>query len=394
MAQFSTNKILVGGLHMGGDGYPNAQQTVEILNNHLGICIVECGAWLPDSMHLWRLSKARLPIKIVTLARLLVGNLLSLLKVIRIQGRERTPTYIPYPAIFFLWWASWIPRRLRPRCIADAYISIWDSMYRDRSEGPTVSPIEKALKAFESRALCAAELVLVDTLANKLMYANELGVQVRSIVSLPLAIRDDQFLRNTPRPRTKGKTLTVLFVGTLIPLHGVKTILETMELLMPDPRFRFRLLGNGQEGYLIENFTKGLSTERVIWIQEWVDLRRIAEEIREADICLGVFGGEGKAERVLPFKIYMYLASGKAIVTQSSFSLPEATPPPPMLSALATSAQDVANVITRLADDEELRDTLAVDSRAYYIKYLGHERLASDWRKLLAKLVTGQHAFE
>jgi len=373
---------------LGGNGYPNAQQTLNILNKQLGICIVECGVWLPDTMHLWRLSKARLPTKAIALLRFLFGNLLSVLKVLRTQGQERTPAYIPYPSIFFLWWSSWIPARWRPRCIADAYISVWDSMYRDRSNKGASSLAEQALKAFESRALRSAELVLVDTLANKQMFAKELGLDKHSIAALPLAIQDAQFLKDTHSARTKGKTITVLFVGTLIPLHGIKTIIEAMQLLMPDPRFQFHLLGDGQDGYLIEDFSAGLSVERFTWIREWVDLRRIADEIREADICLGVFGGAGKAERVLPFKIYMYLASGKAIVTQPSFSLPEATPPPPILNSLATSPQDVADAITKLANNESLRNTLASDSRAYYMKYLGHERLASDWRKLLAKFNT------
>jgi glycosyltransferase involved in cell wall biosynthesis len=90
----------------------------------------------------------------------------------------------------------------------------------------------------------------------------------------------------------------------------------------------------------------------------------------------------------------MYLASGKAIVTQPSFSLPEATPPPPMLTSFANNPQDVANAITKLADDESLRNTLASDSRTYYMKYLGHERIASDWRKLLARFSTKQHDIE
>jgi glycosyltransferase involved in cell wall biosynthesis len=383
-----TIKLLVGGLHLGGNGYPNAQQTLNILNKQLGVCIVECGAWLPDTMHLWRLSKARLPTKAIALIRFLLGNLLSVLKVLRIQGRERTPAYIPYPSIFFLWWSSWIPTRWRPRCIADAYISVWDSMYRDRCNRGSPSLAERALKAFESRALRAANVVLVDTLANKQMFAKEFGIDNRFIAALPLAIQDSQFL-NAFRAEAKDETITVLFVGTLIPLHGINTILEAIKLLMPDPRFQFHLLGDGQDGYLIEHFSAGLSIERFTWIREWVDLSGIAEEIRDADICLGVFGGTGKAERVLPFKIYMYLASGKAIVTQPSFSLPDATPPPPLCASLGTSPQDVANAITQLANDQSLRNTLASDSRAYYIKYLGHDRLASDWRKLLTRFSTG-----
>lgn len=391
MKKISTNSLLIGGLHMGGDGYPNARQTLHILQDRLQVQIIECGAWFPDSMQLWRLGRARFPTKIAALSRLFFGNLVSVLKVISKQGPERTLTYIPYPAIFFLWWSSWIPARWRPRCISDSYISIWDSMYRDRSNDSSASLAARLLKLFESRALRAAKLVLVDTLANKYMFVNEFGLEEKSILALPLAIKDERFLNCPPRTEIKDKTLTVLFVGTLIPLHGIKTILEAIQLLMPDLRFRFHLLGDGQLGHLVENFSTGLNMERFLWTRGWADLQRIADEICKADICLGVFGGEGKAARVLPFKVYMYLASGRAIVTQSSFSLPESMPLPPMLTVPVTSARDVADAITRLADDNSLRNKLASDARAYYIEYLGHERLASVWKELLARLNTKNH---
>lgn len=394
MRKHSKNTLLIGGLHIGGSGYPNARQTLEILRNRLQMQIVECGAWLPESMHLWRLGRARLPTRAVVFFRLLFGNLASAIKVITKQSKERIPTYIPYPAIFFLWWISWIPAPWRPRCIADAYISIWDSMYRDRSDGTETSLAARSLKAFEARALQTAELVLVDTVANKHMFVHEFGLQEESITTLPLAIQDDYFLNTRPKTATKDTPLTVLFVGTLIPLHGITTILGAIRLLASDPRFRFYLLGDGQEAYLIEQFISEFNTEQFTWIKKWVDLRRIAEEVGRADICLGVFGGKGKAQRVLPFKIYMYLAGGKAIVNQSVFSLPESTPPPPILTADAESAQDVANAITRLADDENLRTALASDARSYYVQYLGHERLATDWLKLLAKFNPETHVIK
>ena len=387
----TTPALFVGGLHMGGSGYPNAYQTLQILRDRLLLQIEECGAWLPDSMHLWRLGKAPLPAKIVALSWFLLGNLVSVLKVTSRQDKEKKPTYLPYPSIFFLWWASWIPVCWRPRCIADAYISVWDAMYRDRSQNGSSSFVAKTLKSFEARALRTAELVLVDTVANKDMLTHEFGLKEHSVKALPLAIDEESFLEPFPPATKQNASITVLFVGTLIPLHGIATILETVRLLIADPLFRFRFLGDGQEAYLIENFVAELDTERFTWIREWLDPLRIADEIRQADICLGIFGGEGKAQRVLPFKIYMYLASGKAIVSQASFSLPESTPQPPMLSPMTNNAQDVANAIARLAIDEKLRHTLEADARAYYMQHLGHERIALAWCELLVRFSTEQH---
>jgi glycosyltransferase involved in cell wall biosynthesis len=378
--------LLIGGLHMGGSGYPNAQLTLKMLEDRLNVGIIECGTWLPESMHLWRLGNAPWIKRISMITFLMFGNLSSLVKVLCKQGRAHIPVYVPYPAIFFLWWSSWIPARWRPRCIADAYISIWDSMYRDRTKENPTHLLARTLKAFESRALRCAELILTDTMANKTMYVHEFGLDENSISALPLAIRDDRFLACPSKNKSPNEPLTILFVGTLIPLHGIDVILAAIKLLMQDPRLRFHLIGDGQLGHLVEEISTGLNKDRFTWTREWASLDFIAEEICKADICLGIFGGNGKAARVLPFKAYMYLASGKAMVSQASFSLPQDTPSPPMLTIPTTDPAALANSILQLANDEGLRSRLASEARDYYIQHLGHKRLSAEWRALLSRL--------
>jgi glycosyltransferase involved in cell wall biosynthesis len=378
--------LLVGGLHMGGSGYPNAQQTLKILHDRLNVESIECGAWLPESLQLWRLAGAQRATQVSALIRLMHGNLLSVIRVLRKQGKARTLVYLPYPAIFFLWWCSWIPARLRPRCIADAYISIWDSMYRDRSIGEQASWPGRITKAFESRALRSASLILVDTLANKRMYAKEFHLDENSIVALPLAVDDEKFLQCSPDTAGDQTNITVLFVGTLIPLHGVQTILDAMKLAMQDPRIHFYLIGDGQLSPLVEEFAIQVGKERFTWARDWEELGTISERICSADICLGVFGGQGKAARVLPFKVYMYLACGRAIISQADYSLPDATPPSPMLTISSPGAQNLADAVTQLANDKNLREKLALDAHEYYIKHLGHKRLSIEWRALLSRL--------
>ncbi|MCA1804596.1 MAG: glycosyltransferase [Xanthomonadaceae bacterium] len=378
--------LLLGGLHLAGPGYPNASQTISILKDENIANVLECGTWLPESMHLWRLRNAPWIKRISMISFLMFGNLFSLLKVLWKQGSAHTPVYVPYPAIFFLWWSSWIPARWRPRCIADAYISVWDSMYRDRNKGNPSHFLARTLKAFESRALRSAELILTDTVANKNMYTHEFGIDGNSISALPLAIRDDRFLACLPKSKSHDEPLTILFVGTLIPLHGIDVILAAIKLLMQDPRLHFHLLGDGQLGHLVEETSTDLNKDRFTWTREWASLDIIAEEICKADICLGIFGGKGKAARVLPFKAYMYLASGKAMVSQASFSLPEDTPPPPMLTIPTADPTVLANSIMQLTNDEGLRTRLASEARDYYIKHLGHKRLSAEWGALLLRL--------
>jgi len=104
--------------------------------------------------------------------------------------------------------------------------------------------------------------------------------------------------------------------------------------------------------------------------------------IADADVCLGGCGGEGKASRVLPFKVYHALARGKAIVTQSGYGTP-GTPPLPC-ELVPPSAEALAEAIVALAGDAERRRALGQAARRYYLEHLGDAAVARAWRALLA----------
>lgn len=377
-------RLFVGGLHLGGSAYPNAEQTLKLLHSRLNVEIVECGAWLPESMHLWRLAKQGGFKLLMGLARLAFGNLTSLLRVMWRAGRSRTPVYVPYPAIFFLWWASWVPLRWRPWCIADAYISVWDSFARDRAQGGRNGTLSRILKSFERRALRAAWLVLVDTEANRQMFVEEFGLHPERVRSLPLAIDEERFLnaRRTSQ-KTTNDQVTVLFVGTMIPLHGIDVILEAIRQLLPDPKLCFRLIGDGQLSDKIANFIATAGSDRVKWLRGWQSIERIAQEIADADICLGVFGGDGKAARVLPFKLYMYFASGKAVISQGHFSLPNSVLLPPMLIVPKGNAFVLTQAICLLGEDTKQRSALGIAAADYFRENLGSDCIVKHWLALL-----------
>lgn len=128
------------------------------------------------------------------------------------------------------------------------------------------------------------------------------------------------------------------------------------------------------------------------WHRGWFPLSRVAKEINEADICLGVFGGAEKSARVLPFKVYYALAAGKAVVTQRLMSLPDGVPLPPIANAEGgdpdTLASSLAAAILRLAGDAELRQSLGKAASAYYSTHLSDAAIAVRWRAMLRNLMT------
>lgn len=374
-------RVLVGGVHLGGPGYPNAAGTLRLLRTLPGVQVLECGRWLPHGFQLWRLAQGSRLQAFATLSGIGMGNALSVLKVM-VRRRRGDLVYVPYPGLFFLWLVSWLPRGLRPRCVADAYISIWDSLYRDRGAGDEHGLGSRILRWMEGRALRAAYRVIVDTEANRHYFQEVFGLPLERSLSFPLAIDEALFMQPENVTKEKESPLEVLFVGTFIPLHGIDVLVEGITPLIGDPRFHFCFLGDGQSAPLLDALQAKVPPHSFEWVKEWQTLCEVARRISSADICLGVFGGNEKAARVLPFKLYMYLAAGKPVVSQSLMSVPGDAPDPPVIGT-QSSPESITHSLQHLAMDAPLRKYLGEQARSYYETWLGNAQLAQYWEKLL-----------
>ncbi|WP_244667406.1 glycosyltransferase [Xanthomonas sp. D-109] len=340
--------------------------------------------WLPEEFHLWKLTKLPRWQAAVALSRLAVRNAKSALKIL-VHTRRNDLVYIPYPGALLLWLLSWVPRGLRPRCICDAYITIWDTIYQDRGLGGTRGGwLSNLVLRFESRALKCADGLIVDTSKNADHVAATFNVERHRIHALPLAMPEDITTdMGMVHSRRKDAPIRVLFFGTFVPLQGTTKIAQAIELLRDRTNLEFLLIGDGQAAEAAETYLT--NHPRVKWLRTWMALHDIKRHIVESDICLGVFGGRDKAARVLPLKIYIALAAGKPIVTQEFYSLPEGCPPIPAHTVHAT-AVDIANGILSLAEHSQLRSELGKKARSYYIQHLGEASITSSWKDILSTM--------
>jgi len=262
-------------------------------------------------------------------------------------------------------------------------------MFRDRSMGSAAGRMSALVKRFERRGLRAASVVLTDTEANRDQLISDFALTSERVRSLPLAINEGPF-QSRPDSLSKARTSgRVLFVGTLVPLHGIEVVLGAAARLRQDADVEFRLVGNGQQSDLVETFLAAGAPANVTWHRDWKTIDEIAQEIEEADVCLGVFGGAGKASRVLPFKLYYALAAGKAIVTQAEYSLPSGAPPLPAKLVATADAKEVserlAEAIHLLLRDAGERAALEQAARAYFQRHLSGDAVLREWRDLLLR---------
>lgn len=236
----------------------------------------------------------------------------------------------PRPDVVFLAYPAqidalvlWAAARLRRIPVAmDLFISLYDTAVIDRGLTGRGSPKARLIRGLEWLACRAADRVLIDT-GPHARYIEELfALPADSVGSVPVGAETGDFPRQPPvQP---GERPRILFYGQLIPLHGIRTVLDAA-LSERGRNFDWVIIGSGQETPVVEARLGSASPAHVTW-KRWVPYEELAGEIRNSDLCLGVFGTSRKAASVVPNKVYQCLASGRHVVTRASPAMDELAP--------------------------------------------------------------------
>jgi glycosyltransferase involved in cell wall biosynthesis len=298
---------------------------------------------------------------------------LAELRLLRRPGDDFDALIVGYPGHFDLD-AARRAARGRP-VIFNPLVSLADTFVADRGRFRPGSPTARALAAVDRHALRSADLVVADTRAN----ADHLA----ALAGLPPERVEVAYVGAEERVFGPGwspvEPFTVLFVGKLIPLHGLETVLAAARAA---PELRFRLVGSGQLEALVHE-----RPANVDWIP-WVDYERLPDELHRAGCALGIFGTSAKARRVIPNKAFQALACGTPLVTADTPGARELLVDGE--SALLVPPGDpevLASALRRLAGDAELAGKLSAGGRAAYEAHASEEVLGRRWRELVEQAV-------
>ena len=252
-------------------------------------------------------------------------------------------------------------------------VSLSDTLVADRQRFQHGSLAARALAAIDRRALRGADLVVADTRANADYLAHLAGLPPERIAVCFVGAEERLFQPGW----SPQQPLTCLFVGKLIPLHGLETILAAARAA---PELRFRIVGSGQLEPLLRDHPSNLE-----WFP-WVEYERLPDELHRAGCALGVFGTSDKASRVIPNKAFHALACGTPLVTAD-------TPAAQELLADGESAllippgdpEALAEALRRVTADPDLARALSEGGLATYRRHASEEVLGRRWRSLLQR---------
>ena len=253
-------------------------------------------------------------------------------------------------------------------------VSLEDTLVDDRGRFRPGSLPARALSAVDRHALRSADLVVADTEANADDLARRARLAHRKVAVCFVGAEERVFRPGWER----REPFTALFVGKLIPLHGLDTVLEAARLA---PEIPFRVVGSGQlEASLAAR------PPNVEW-SPWVEYERLPAELHAAGCALGIFGTSAKASRVIPNKAFQALACGTPLVTAD-------TPGARELLADGVTAllvppgepEALAAAVRRLAGDAALAERIGSRGLAVYRERASEDVLGARWRGLLEAL--------
>ena len=244
-------------------------------------------------------------------------------------------------------------------------------MIGDRALASSSSLRARALRRLDRLAFRSADLVVADTAAHAEYFEERFGLTSERTAVCYVGAEDRIF---SAGERSEGP-FNVLFVGKLIPLHGLETILAAAEICQ---EIEFRVVGSGQLDALLDRLPRNVHWEH------WVDYERLPDLYRDAGCALGVFGLSEKAARVIPNKAFQALATGTPLITADT----------PAARELLTDHQDallvapgnpraLATAIRTLAAEPALRRHLSERGRQTYSEHASESVLGARWRSIL-----------
>ncbi len=252
-------------------------------------------------------------------------------------------------------------------------VSLYDTLVGDRRRfGPRSIPA-RTLRWIDRRALRAADLVVADTEANA-AYLADLAALPPDRVEACLVGAEDRLFRP---PWSAGGAF--LFVGKLIPLHGVGTILEAARLA---PELDVKIVGSGQSDAVLRD-----RPPNVHW-STWQPYEELPAAYRRALGALGIFGTTAKAGRVIPNKVFQALACGAPVITADTPAARELlSNGEDALLVPAGNPQALADTMRTVASDSALRTQIASAGRKTYEEHASEPVLGARWRAILERLL-------
>jgi len=219
----------------------------------------------------------------------------------------------------------WPFAKLRRKPIVwDALTSLYDEIITDRKYFPPTHPLAHVIFRIEWLICHLADRIFLPSAARVKSFAIRYGLPKQRARVVFLGVESTSF---PPRKSISQDsidsraTLSVLFYGSFIPLHGIETIINAARLMITED-VNWTIIGSGQMAAMIHKMLREHPLPRLRWV-EWVPYRELSTWIHNCDVALGIFGSSERAATSIPNKVFQILSCGVPLITRDSPAIRE-----------------------------------------------------------------------
>lgn len=193
--------------------------------------------------------------------------------------------------------------------VFDALMSPSASLQEEGKAGAIGRWLAPIIGLLERSILRRADIVLTDTASHASYLAQRFELSAAKVVAVPVST---PYTAKPSTPPVADGEFSVLFFGSVLPLHGIPVIIEAASKLSQLP-IRFDFVGGKKEVFARWCGMAGVTRYTHHAYVPFVEL--VEKMIPAATLCLGgPFGGTPQARRVITTKTTLCLAAAKPTV--------------------------------------------------------------------------------
>ncbi|MES2876024.1 MAG: glycosyltransferase [Patescibacteria group bacterium] len=229
----------------------------------------------------------------------------------------------------------------------------------------------------------SADLILTDTESHADVSAKLSKLSRDKFLSIPVGT-DELTFASVDRKRARNDIFTVFYYGNMLPLHGLRYVIDAA-VQMRDENVKFVLIGGNAK--VAKDVAQAIKQGANIDYQTWVEFEALPGLMAQADLCLaGPFGGTFQAQYVITGKAYQYLAMGRPTVIGRNNESGLFNDKQNVLIAGQGSTDSLVSVIRWAAANETKLRVIGENGRALYQEEFSVEQIAKRLEMGLASI--------
>jgi glycosyltransferase involved in cell wall biosynthesis len=266
----------------------------------------------------------------------------------------------------FLVFAAWLPRLTGAKVVLDIH-DVVPEFYATKFNTPPDSLAFRSLLLLEKLCAAFANHVIIanDVWRDKLVSRALKGSKCTTILNYPLHMARQT--RN--RQRTNSK-FTILYPGSLNHHQGVDIAVQAFALIKNSiPESEFHIYGEGVERENIRRLIRELGLEKDVFLQPYVAHEEILRIMENADLGVDPKRTDGFANEAFGGKIFEFMALGVPVVVSSTRTNKHYFTESVVRFCRGGDAQDLAQSILALHQDQEATSRMVEDATAFVRQY-------------------------